>query len=202
MTDRLPEEIEQLANSVFITFHYVAPRVVSVQLGAPVPLDRPIDSYTYRHKSVQRDLSLVELCAVWSRPNLIRTITGRIDDFEKAKFAKVGLEEINATVRTEFGDVEITRAELSYELNYGELPLPLISIKEHKATDFIDHQDAAAFRYGIGATTLSEILLDVRSNTIRWDLMAKPLLAEGKVVIGGRLRAREPVGIEVMSVEL
>ncbi len=202
MTDRLPDDIAALTNAVFITLTYVAPRLIAVNLAARTPLALPLEQYKYRHKSLTRDLTLDELCVVWSHPNLIRTITGKINDFEKAKFAKVSLSEIGARVRTDLGEFDITGAELSYELNYGELPLPLISIREYRATDLLDHDNATAFTFGTQQTTLSEILLDQKTNVLRWDLIGEPLLSEGKIVIGGKLKARQPVGLEVMRLDL
>lgn len=202
MLERVPQDVSALANAVYITLRYVAPRRVAVDLTAAIPLPLPLTDYRYRHQTLGRELTLDELCEVWSHPNLIRTITGRIDDFAKAKFAKVSLADIRASVLTAQGTYDIVSAELSYEMNYGELPLPLVSVQEYVGTDAANHQNATAFGFGDSSALLSEVLLDQQTNNIRWDLIASPLLAEGKIVIGGRLRAKEPVEIRSMRLEL
>jgi hypothetical protein len=202
MTSRLPSEVGQLAGSFFVTFQFVSPHILRVDLKLPSHLVDDYETYTYRHSLLDRDLKLEELADVWSSPNLIRTVVKEIHDFARYKFAKVELKHTNATVFTKTGMFPILGAKLSYELNYGEVQLPLRAIHELVALDTPNHDDAVAFTFGAGSEVLSEIVLDPDSDTLRWDILGRTLLGEGKVLIGARLKASKPVSITTMRLDL
>ncbi len=202
MTKKLPEEIGELAKSFFITFQFVAPRILGVDLQLPSHLIEDLDAYRYRHLLVSRELTLIELAQVWSTPNLIRTIVKDIKNFSNSKFAKVVLAEIDANVLTNAEEFPIEGAKITFELNYGEVQLPLRAVHELTALDAPSSDDALAFAFGTQAETMSEVVVDSGSDTLRWDILGKQLLSQGKVLIGARLKASKPVGITTMRLDL
>lgn len=202
MTERLPEEIGELAKSFFIAFQFVMPRILSVDLQIPPHLTEDLESYTYRHSLIDQELSLIELAHVWSTPNLIRTIMNDVKDFNRSKFAKVILAEINANVLAGKEEFPIAGAKITYELNYGEVQLPLRVVHELAAVEAPSTDDALAFAFGTPTETMSEVVVDSGSDTLRWDILGKQLLDEGKVLIGARLKASKPVSITTMRLDL
>jgi hypothetical protein len=202
MTSKLPKEIGELAKSFFITFLFVAPRILNVDLRLPSHLIEDLDAYRYRHSLVRRELSLIELAHVWSTPNLIRTIVKDVKNFSSSKFAKVELAKIDANVLTSAEEFPIQGAKITFELNYGEVQLPLRAVRELAAVDLPSSDDALAFIFGTQAETMSEVVVDSGSDTLRWDILGKQLLSEGKVLIGARLKASKPVSITTMRLDL
>lgn len=203
MTPKLPAELAELASSFFITLRYLAPRIVSVDLQMPEHLNADLDDYRYRHILVDHDLTLAELAQVWTNPNLVCSIPRYVEDWSKAKFAKVELAEIDASVLLENGQqYPITGARIGYELNYGEVELPLRAVQELSALDVPSEFDAAAFSFAAGSETQSEIIVDTQTGELRWDLLGKSLLNEGKVLIGAGLKASKPVSITTMRLDL
>ena len=202
MTKRLAEEVGGLAKSFFITFQFVAPRIIGIDLRLPSHLTADLETYTYRHSFLDRDLNLAELTQVWSTPNLIRTIVKDIKDFNHSRFAKVELAEINAKVFAHGQELPIAGAKISYELNYGEVQLPLRAVHELESLEGPSTDDALTFAFGTNTDTMSEIVVDSSSDTLRWDILGKHLLSEGKVLIGARLRASKPVSITTMRLDV
>ena len=202
MSTTLPEDIGQLAKSFFITICYLAPKIIAVDLQIPNNLTEDLESYRYRHKAFDHELSLIELAQVWTTPNLIRTISRLIVDWDKAKFAKLELSEIYAEVLFEGQQHPIQRARISYELNYGELGLPLSAVQELSILDGAADIDVKAFAFGEDLKPQSEIIVDEQTGTLRWDILGKSLLNEGKVLIGARLKASKPVSITTMRLDL
>jgi hypothetical protein len=201
LSKKLPNEVAELAASWFITMRYLAPWVVNVELD--LPLFAPInDDSLFRHKVVDRLLSLQELAQVWANPSFVRSLPRHIEDFSRAKFAKVGLVDIDAFLVVGGVEYPITGARLVLELNYGEQVLPLRAVQELSALDDQLVGDATAYDFGTGTDQLSEVIVDANTGELRWDLLARPLLNEGKVLIGGRLRASKPVSITTMRLDL
>lgn len=202
MTPKLPEELVQLAASFIVTLRYLAPRIVTVDLQIPENLADDLESYQYRHTMFDHSLTLIELAQVWTTPNLVRTIPRFVEDWTKAKFARIELAEINANVLSNGQLFPITRARVSYELNYGEIELPLRAVQELSALDESFDHDASAYAFGADKELQSEIIIDAKSGDLRWDLLGKSLLNEGKVLIGAGLKASAPVSITTMRLDL
>jgi hypothetical protein len=202
MTPKLPEELVELASSFFITLRYLAPRIVSVDLQIPSHLNADLEFYRYRHDLVDQKLTLAELAQVWTTPNLVRTIPRFVEDWTKAKFAKIELSEINATVLSDGRQYPILRARVAYELNYGEVELPLRAVQELSALDVTSDIAATAFTFGAENDIQSEIIVDTQTGDLRWDVLGKSLLNEGKVLIGAGLKASKPVCITTMRLGL
>ena len=202
MSPKLPADLASLASSFFVTLRYLAPRIVSVDLQIPSQLDADLESYSYRHHLIDKDLTLTELAHVWTTPNLVRTIPRFVDDWNKSKFAKVELAEINACVVTNGERLSIQGARIGYELNYGEVELPLRAVQELSVLDMPSDQDARTFMFGLKNESQSEIIVDAQSSELRWDILGKGLLNEGMVLIGVELKANKPVAITTMSLDL
>jgi hypothetical protein len=202
MTPKLPEELAELASSFFITLRYLEPSIVSVDLQIPGHLNADLESYRYRHALVDQVLTLAELAQVWTTPNLVRTIPRFVEDWTTAKFAKIELVEINATVISGDRQYPIKRVRVAYELNYGEFELPLRAAQELSTLDVLSDNDATAFAFGAGSETQSEIIVDTQTGDLRWDVLGKSLLNEGKVLIGAGLKANKPVSITTMRLDL
>ncbi len=202
MSPKLPEEIAELASSFFITLRYLAPRIVSVDLQIPSHLNADLESYSYRHGSIDHELALTELARVWTTPNLVRTIPRFVEDWSKAKFAKIDLAEINATVVANGHQYPIQRAHVAYELNYGEVELPLRAVQELSVLDVPSDLDSTAFAFGARNEPQSEIIVDAQTGELRWDILGRSLLNEGKVLIGAGLKASKPVSITTMRLDL
>jgi hypothetical protein len=202
MSPKLPAELAELASSFFVTLRYLAPRIVSVDLLIPDHLNADLESYRYRHALVDHELNLTELAQVWTTPNLVRTIPRFVEDWDKAKFSKIDLADINATVLSGDQQYPIERVRIAYELNYGEIELPLRAVKELSVLDVTSDLDAIAFAFGEGNEPQSEIIVGAQSGELRWDVSGKNLLSEGKVLIGARLKARKSVTITTMRLDL
>jgi hypothetical protein len=202
MTRKLPEELGQLAASFFITLSYLAPIIVTVDLKLPVHLTEDLDSYKYKHKGVDRELLLLELAQIWTTPNLVRTIPQFVEDWNNAKFAKIDLLEIDADVLVAGNQYPICGARISYELNYGELELPLRAVQELAVLDGATAMDASVFVFGADVEPQSEVIVDEQTDSLRWDVLGRNLLNEGKVLIGASLRASKPVSITTMKLDL
>ena len=134
--------------------------------------------------------------------NLVRTIPRFVEDWDKAKFAKLELSEIDADVLFDGQQHPIQRARISYQLNYGELELPLRAVQELSILDRISDMDAKAYTFGLDAEPQSEIIIDAQTGTLRWDVLGKSILNEGKVLVGARLKASKPVSITTMRLDL
>lgn len=202
MTATLPEELSELASSFFIALRYLAPRLCQVDLQIQDHLKDDLESYRYRHISVDCDLTLTELAKVWTTPNLVRTIPRFVKDWCRVKFAKLELERIDASVLFEGQQFPILRARIEYELNYGEIELPLRAVQELAMLDSACGIDATAFDFGTGPEPQSEVIVDAHTAELRWDVLGKSLLNEGKVLIGGVLKASKPVKITTMRLDL
>lgn len=202
MTKKLPEELAQLASSFFITLNYLAPKVVTVDLQLPGQFTEDLNFYKYKHKTVDRELSLLELAQVWTTPNLVRTIPRYIEDLNKEKFAKIELLEIDADVVVAGNQSPIYGARISYELNYGELELSLRAVQELAVLDGEHAMDASAFVFATDTKIQSEVIVDKKTGSLRWDVLGKSLLDEGKVLIGASLKASKPVSITTMMLDL
>lgn len=202
MSSRLPADLAELASSFFVVVRYLAPRIVSVDLQISSCLDATLETYSYRHESCDQELTLAELADIWTTPNLIRTIPRFVTDWDKEKFAKLELAEINAMVVSDGEHYHIQRARIAYELNYGEIELPLRAAKELSVLDVPSDHDATAFAYGEIDHCRSEIIVDAQTGELRWDILGKSLLNEGKVLIGAGIKANKPVGITTMRLEL
>lgn len=201
LSSRLPQELAALPNSLWLTARYLAPVVHSVQIEAQCPV--PIQDHSiFRHKLASGLLTLPELVQVWMNPNFVRALPKYIDDFSKAKFMKFQLVDIDAWLVAEEMNFPITKAELIVELNYGEEELTLRGIQELRALDSQPIGEATAYDFGSKSDQLSEVIRDHESGELRWDILAKPLLEEGKVLIGGSLRSSQPVSITTMRLEL
>lgn len=202
MTRKLPEMIAQLATSILMKLRYLCPRILQVDLQIPPHINNDLDSYKYKHKLVEQPLSLYELAQVWSNPNLIRTIPKLIKNWQKDKFAEITLAEVNADVI--YGDqlFPIQSARISYELGYGEMELPLQVVQELSVLDRLSDMDAIVYSFGTKAANLSEVIVDVEADTLRWDLLCKGMLEEGKVLIGAELKASKPLSITTMRLDI
>jgi restriction endonuclease len=202
MTSKLPAEIVELAESFFITFLFVAPRIMAVDLQLPSHLTADLEGYRYRHLLVSQDLTLSELAQMWSTPNLIRTVVKDVKDFSSARFAKVMLSKIDANVLTMTEELPIEGAKITFELNFGEVQLPLRAVHELSMLEAPSSDDVLNFVFGTRAEAMSEIVVDLNSDTLRWDILGNHLLGEGKVLIGARLKASKPVSITTMRLDL
>lgn len=202
MTGKLPEEIAQLASSFFITLRYLAPRIVSVDLQIPSHLNADLESYTYRHALSDHELTLIEVAQIWTTPSLVRTIPRFVEDLSKAKFAKIDLAEINANVLADGREYLIQKARVAYELNYDEVDLPLRAIQELTLLDTSSDLDAMAYAFGSGNELQSEVIVDAQTGELRWDILGKSLLSEGKVLIGAGLNTSKPISITTMRLDL
>lgn len=202
MTSKLPEEIADIASSYYVTIRYLAPKIIKVDLQVPAHLEENLESYRYHHASIKRELTLDELALVWTTPNLVRTIPRYIDDWDKAKFAKIELSEINAWILSDEKAHPVRGAYLSYELNYGELRLPLFAVKELSMLGNATDGNAIAFSFGSSGNSQSEIIEDAQTGHLRWDLLGKSFLDEGKVMIGAELKSNDPARITTMILDL
>lgn len=202
MSQRLPEELSELAKSFFIKLEYLAPEILSIDLQLPSFLIEDLDAYRYIHKSFPRDLSLQELAQVWTTPSLVRAIPKFVEDWHKSKFCRVELAEIDAMVIATGITYPIQGAKLTYKLAHGELALPLRAVQELSMLDGKSDIDAKAFAFGAGTGTHSEVIVDLPTGNLRWDVLGKALLDEGKVLIGVSLWADGPVSITTMRLDL
>lgn len=202
MSSKIPEELSEIASSFFITLRYLAPIICGIDLQMPSTLKDDIETYRYWHESVDRDLSLIELASVITTPNLVRTIPRFVEDWGKSKYAKIEPKNINAWVFFNGEKLPIPHARLSYELNYGEVELPLRAVQELSKLDRESDGNASVYTYGSSNNLLSEIIVDESTGELRWDLLGKSLSGEGKVIIGAKLRASKPVSITTMRLEL
>ncbi len=201
LSSRLPQEMAALLNSLWLTARYLAPTVHSVQIQTQC-LTPIRDDSIFCHKLAPGPLNLAELVQVWMNPNFIRALPKYVDDFSKAKFIKFQLIDINAYLIAKGGEIPITKAELVVELNYGEEELCLRGVQELRALDSQPIGEATAYDFGNKSGQLSEVIQDQDSGELRWDILAKPLLEEGKVLIGARLRSAQPVSITTMRLGL
>lgn len=202
MSPKLPADLASLVSSFFVTLRYLAPRIVSVDVQIPSQLDADVETYSYRHNLINKDLTLTDLAQVWTTPSLVRTIPRFVEDWSKSKYAKIELAEINAWVVTDGECFPIQGARIGYELNYGEVELPLRAVQELSVLDMPSDQDAKAFMFGLENESQSEIIVDSQSGELRWDILGKSLLNEGKVLIGAALKASKPVAITTMRIDL
>jgi len=201
LSAKLPKEVAELAHSWFIKVRYLAPWVMNVELD--IPAFTPVnDDSLFRHNLVDRLLTLQELGKVWANPNFVRSLPKYIEDFARAKYAKVGLVDIDAFLIVGDAEYPITGARLILELNYGEQELPLRAVQELNALDGQLIGNAMAYDFGTATDQLSEVIIDANSGELRWDLLARPLLKDGKVLIGAGLRAIKPVSITTMRLDL
>lgn len=191
MSSKLAEEIAALASSFFITLCYLAPRITSVQPKIPTHLNDDLESYKYCHESIDRELTLIELAHMLTTPNLVRTIPRYVKDWSTAKFAKIGLTQINATVMVNGQPYPIQKVNIVYELNYGEIQLPLRAAQELSTLD-PSELNATVFSFGASNEPQSEIIVDTESSNLRWDLICKSLQIEGKILIKAGLKASKP----------
>jgi len=173
-----------------------------VDLQIPSHLNADLEFYRYRYDLVDQELTLAELAQVWTTPNLVRTIPRFVEDWTKAKFAKIELADINATVLSDGRQYPILRARVAYELNYGEVELPLRAVQELSALDVTSDLGATALAFGAENEMESEIIVDTQTGDLRWDVLGKSLLSEGKVLIGAGLKASKPVSITTMRLDL
>jgi Restriction endonuclease len=199
MSSKLPSELATLPTSLWLTVRNLSPVVQSLQIEAGSPVH---DDSLFRHKLASDVLTLPELVQVWMNPNLIRSLPKYIDDFAKAKFVKFQLVDIDAWIVVGDEEFPITKAELILELNYGEEELTLRSMQELMALDSQAFGEATAYDFGSDSHQLSEVIQDHGSEEFRWDILAKPLLEEGKVLIGAGLRSSKPISITTMRLDL
>lgn len=132
----------------------------------------------------------------------MRTIPRFVEDWTKAKFAKIELAEINATVLSDGLQYPILRAGVAYELNYGEVELPFRAVQELSALDVTSDLGATAFAFGSENDIQSEIIVDTQTGNLRCNFIGKSLLNEGKVLIGAGLKANKPMSITTMRLDL
>jgi hypothetical protein len=201
LSSKLPQELAALSSSLWLTTRYLAPVVHSVHIEAQSPALIHDDS-VFRHRLTSKTLTLSELVQVWMNPNFVRSLPKYIDDFAMAKVMRFQLIDIDAWLITEQGEYPITKAELIVELNYGEEELTLRGVQELKALDAQPIGDAIVYDFGSRNDQLSEVIQDHGSSELRWDILAKPLLEEGKVLIGCNLRSAQPVSITTMRLDL
>jgi hypothetical protein len=121
---------------------------------------------------------------------------------KKSKYAKIEPKNVNAWVLFNGEKLSIPHARLLYELNYGEVDLPLRAVQELSKLDGESDGNATVCNYGSSDNLLSEIVVDERTGELRWDLLGKSLLGEGKVIIGAKLRVSKPVIITTMRLDL
>ncbi len=202
MSAKLPEELSDIASSLFVMLRYLAPKICGIDICMPSGLNDDLESYTYRHDLIDEDLSLIELASVITTPNLVRTIPTFVKDWEKSKYARIEPKDVNAWVLSNGEKLPISRVCLSYELNYGEIVLPLRAAQELSRLDGESDGNASVYSYGTGDSPLSELILDENTDELRWDLLGKSLLGEGKVLIGAKLKASKPVSITTMRLDL
>lgn len=201
LSSKLPHEIAELSKSLWLTIQYLCPMVHAVEINATSPL--PIhEGSRFRHKLVSELLSMEELIQVWMQPNFIRSLPKYVNDFAVDKFMKFQLVEIDAWLVVGAAEFPITKAEVTVELNYGEEELTLRGVQELVALDSHPVGDATAYDFGNAESQVSEVIRDHESGELRWDVIAKPLLSDGKVLIGAKLRSAVPVSITTMRLEL
>jgi len=201
LTSRLPHELAKLANSLWLKVRYLAPVVHGVEIEAFGRGGIHQDSL-FRHRLASDLLTFEDLVHVWLNPNFIRSLPKYVDDFEKAKFMKFQLVEIDAWVVSDGHEYPITKAEMILELNYGEEELTLRGVQELVALDSQAVGEATAYDFGSQSGQLSEIIRDHETGDFRWDILGAPLLEDGKILIGGALRSSTPIRITTMRVDL
>lgn len=135
-------------------------------------------------------------------PNFVCALPKYVGDFSKAKFTKFQLVQIDAWLVSEEGEYPITKVELVVELNYGEEEITLRGVQELRALDSQPIGEATVYEFGSKSDRLSEVIRDSGNGELRWDVLAKPLLEEGKVLIGGTLRSADLVSITTMRLDL
>lgn len=202
MSEKLPEEIAQLGASFFITISYLAPKILGVELQLPVQFTGALDSYRYKHITVERELSLEELARLWTTLKLVRTFTKYVEDWHLTKNAKIELVEIDADVLVAGVKYPISGAKILYQLNFGEFELPLRAVQELAVLDGAPGVDTRVFVFGPDAVSFSEVIADAVGDKVRWDVLGRNLLAEGKVLIGANLRASKPVSITSFGLDV
>lgn len=201
VTKKLPNELLKLTSSFFVTLEYLAPTIVRVELKIPEILTQDLENYRYRHKKIDRLLTLTELAEAWTTVDLVRTIPRYVTDWDKGKFVSIGLIDIDAEVLLGDQFWPIEGARISYELNHGDVALSLLAVQELSNLLPDVSSDATVFAFGSSGQD-SEIIVDEKSGNLRWNVLEKNLLGEGKVLIGAELRASKPVSITTMQVEL
>lgn len=202
LTEKLPAELAELASSFFVTLRYLAPRIESVEVQIPSHLVDDLDSYRYHHTSVDHELTLDELAQVWTTPNLVRTIPRYVGDWRTTKFAKIEISGKDAVVVAGGEHFPVGRVRIVYELNYGEIELPLRAVKELTVIDVLSDSDATTYVFGSEDEPQSEVIVDANSGELRLDILGASLLKEGKVLIGGGLKASKPVSITTIRLDL
>jgi hypothetical protein len=115
---------------------------------------------------------------------------------------KFNLVDIDAWLVVEGREFPITKAQLILELNFGEEELTLRGVQELRALDSQPIGEATAFEFGNGNAQLSEVIQDHESGELRWDVLGRPLLDEGKTLIGAALRSSKPVSLTSMRLDL
>jgi hypothetical protein len=201
LSQKLPAEIAAISESWFITIRYLAPKILQVQLEFDLLVPYNDDSL-FKHISFDQPLTLQQLAEVWVSPNLIRSLPRYISDYSTAKFAKVGISEIEAVLVYESVEYPIKRAQVILQLNYGEDELTLRAVQELSALDLQPINGAIAYDFGTTENQLIEVIADAKSGNLRLDILGRPLLEEGKVVIGGGLRSSKPVSITTIRLDL
>lgn len=201
VSSKLPSEIAALQSSLWLQIRYLAPVILKVRIETASPTT--IDENTrFRHKLADRPLTLIELAQVWLNPNLVRSLPQHIKDLSKDKFAQFRLTEIDAWQLAGSDEIPVTAAELTIQLNFGEEELTLRGVQELTALDSQPVGEATAYNFGSKGDSLSEVIRDHGTGELRWDILARPLLDEGKVLIGGGLRSAVPVSITTMRLDL
>ena len=76
------------------------------------------------------------------------------------------------------------------------------AVQELSTLDDAPPIDASVFSFGADVEIQSEIIVDGQTGSLRWDLVGKSFLNEGKVLISARLKASKPISITTMCLDL
>jgi hypothetical protein len=197
----VPKEIKRIINEIIVEFKFVQPRIYKVDIKVPDFFSDDLDNYKYSIKGVQRQFTFKEIVSVWNTPNLVRSICGKIDDFEKVKFVKLEFPTPGLFIADESRSYPNKSARFIYELNHKIIKLPLTSVMlYHSIEEKTD--EAVIYQYHDYESKLSEIIHDIQNNQIRWDIHAKEFLKEGMVLIGGGLKSDVPIAVTMMQLDI
>jgi hypothetical protein len=197
----VPEEIKRILNEIIVEFKFVQPKIYKVDIKVPDFFSDDLDKYKYSIKGVERQFTFKEIVSLWNTPNLVRSICGKIDDFEKGKFVRFEFPTPGSFITDESGSYPIKNARFIYELNHKIIKLPLTSVMLYQSLEG-KTDEAVIYQYHDDETKLSEIIHDIQNNQIRWDIHTKEFLKEGMVLIGGGLKSDVPIAVTMMQLDI
>ena len=88
------------------------------------------------------------------------------------------------------------------ELNYQIIKLSELCIKYFESLSDSNSDNFITCIHSTDEKHLSRTIHNEQGDEIRWDILGKSLSKDGKVLIGARIRAKEPFSISMMSIDL